>query len=121
MVPRGNKSFKVLYHYLGLTTSYLRIIYTIKNRNINGRRNATRIYSKLLKDLFNDSCFDEDAVPNQILKTKNYYNNHHNLDELGIDEENPVEGLETLIELIKPEISSLSFREVKASKNEKND
>lgn len=115
LVPRANKAFKVLCNYLGLTTAYLRIIYTIKNRNISGRRNATRIYSRLLKDLFNDSCFDEDAIPNQILnKQIDYYKTHHNLDELGIDEENPVEGLETLIELIKPEISNFSFREVKS-------
>ena len=112
LVPRGNKAFKLLCNYLGLPTTYLRIIYTIKNRNINGRRNATRIYSKLLKDLFNDGCFDEGANPKQILKNKiNYYQNNHNFDELGIDEEKPLAGLITLIDLIKPE---LSFKEVKS-------
>jgi hypothetical protein len=111
LVPRGNKAFRVLCNYLGLPTTYLRIIYTIKNRNINGRRNATRIYSRLLKDLFNDGCFDEGVNPEQILMTKiDYYKNNHNLDELGIDEENPLTGLITLVELIKPE---LSYKEVK--------
>ncbi len=110
LTPRGNKAFKVVCKYLGLPTTYLRIIYTIKNRNINGRRNATRIYSKLLKDLFNDGCFDEGANPKQILILKiDYYKNNHNLDELGIDEEKALEGLTTLIELIKPE---LSFKEI---------
>jgi|SRR5690554_563269 len=112
LVPRGNKAFKLLCNYLGLPTTYLRIIYTIKNRNIKGRRNATRIYNKLLKDLFNDGCFDEGANPKQILKNKiNYYQNNHNFDELGIDEEKPLAGLITLIDLIKPE---LSFKEVKS-------
>ncbi|MFA7447665.1 MAG: hypothetical protein WCY77_04450 [Weeksellaceae bacterium] len=112
LVPRGNKTFKVLCKYLGLPTTYLRIIYTIKNRNINGRRNATRIYSKLLKDLFNDGCFDEEANPEQILFSKiEHYKTNHNLDELGIDEENPLSGLSTLIELLKPE---LTFKEVRS-------
>lgn len=112
LVPRGNKAFKVLCNYLGLPTTYLRIIYTIKNRNISGRRNATRIYSKLLKDLFNDGSFDVGANPEQILFTKTaYYKYNHNLDELGIDEEKPLAGLITLIDLIKPE---LTFKEVKS-------
>lgn len=111
LVPRGNKAFKLLCNYLGLPTTYLRIIYTIKNRNISGRRNATRIYSRLLKDLINDGCFDEGANPEQILITKiDYFKNNHNLDELGIDEEDPLTGLITLVELIKPE---LSYNEVK--------
>lgn len=112
LVPRGNKAFKVLCNYLGLPTTYLRIIYTIKNSNTNGRRNATRIYSKLLKDLFNDGCFDEGGNPEQILSEKmNHYKNNHNLDELGIDEEEPLAGLITLIDLIKPE---LTFKELKS-------
>ena len=102
----------MLCNYLGLPTTYLRIIYTIKNRNISGRRNATRIYSKLLKDLFNDGSFDEGANPEQILFTKTAdYKSNHNLDELGIDEEKPLEGLITLIDLIKPE---LTFKQVKS-------
>jgi hypothetical protein len=113
LVPRGNKAFKVLCNYLGLPTAYLRIIYTIKNRTKNGKRNATRIYSRLLKDLFNDGCFDEQAIPSQILNHRiDYYKNHHSLDELGIDEDNQTEGLVTLVELLKPEISNLLFREV---------
>tara|TARA_B100001146_G_scaffold225076_2_gene246267 strand:- start:1226 stop:3745 length:2520 start_codon:yes stop_codon:yes gene_type:complete len=110
LVPRGNKAFKLICKYLGLPTTYSRIIYTIKNRNINGRRNATRIYSKLLKNLFNDGFFDEGANTEQILKAQiDYYKSNHNLDELGIDEENPLKGISTLVELIRPE---LSFKEV---------
>jgi hypothetical protein len=110
LVPRGNKVFKIICDYLDLSITYRRIIYTIKNRTITGRRNATRIYSKLLKDLFNDGCFDDGADNNQILsmKVENYKINH-NLDELGIDEEKPLAGLLTLIELIRPE---LSYKEV---------
>jgi hypothetical protein len=115
LIPRGNKTFKVLCNYLGLPTAYLRIIYTIKNKNISGRRNATRIYSRLLRDLFNDGCFDHEAIPSKILSNQiDYYKDNHNLDELGIDEENSIEGLVTLVELLKPEISNLSFREVKS-------
>lgn len=106
LIPRGNKAFKVLCDYLGLPTSYLRIMYTIRNRNINGTRNATRIYSRLLKDIFNDGCFDDGVNPEEILLSKkNEYASNHNLDELGIDEEKPLKDLITLIDLIKPELS----------------
>jgi hypothetical protein len=117
LVPRGNKVFKVICDYLDLPITYRRIIYTIKNRTIAGKRNATRIYSKLLKDLFNDGCFDENANPIQTLSDKiDYYKHNHNLDELGIDEVKPLEGLNTLIELIQPELSSNKVRNIE--KNE---
>lgn len=117
LVPRGNKVFKVICDYLDLPITYRRIIYTIKNRTIAGKRNATRIYSKLLKDLFNDGCFDEIANSMQILSDKiNYYKHNHNLDELGIDEVKPLEGLNTLIELIQPELSCNKVKNIE--KNE---
>ena len=106
LVPRGNKVFKVLCDYLQMPITYRRIIYTIKNKTITGKRNATRIYSKLLKDLFNDGCFDEEANPTQVLSNRlEYYRSNHNLDELSIDEDNPLSGLLILIELIVPELS----------------
>lgn len=106
LVPRGNKAFKVLCDYLQMPITYRRIIYTIKNKTITGKRNATRIYSKLLKDLFNDGCFDEEANPMQVLSNRlEYYRRNHPLDELGIDEDNPLSGLLILIELIVPELS----------------
>lgn len=110
LMPRGNKAFKVLCDYLDLPTTYSRIMYNIKNRTINGTRNATRIYTRLLKDLFNDGCFDDGANPKEILLSKmDEYVNNHNFDELGIDEELPLKDLITLIDLIKPE---LNFKEV---------
>lgn len=112
LVPRGNKIFKVLCDYLNLPIAYRRIIYTIRNRTTSGRRNATRIYSKLLKDLFADNCFDEESNVEDILSNNiQHYKNTHNLDELGINEDNPIPDLVTIIELIKPE---LSFKEVKS-------
>lgn len=105
LLPRGNKVFKALCDYLELPLTYRQIIYTIKNRTINGKRNATRIYSKLLKDLFNDACFDLESNPERLLTDRlEYYKNNHNLDELGIDDDNPLSGLITLIELIIPEL-----------------
>lgn len=117
LVPRGNKVFKVICDYLELPITYRRIIYTIKNRTITGKRNATRIYSKLLKDLFNDGCFDEEANPQQKLSDKiDYYKYNHNLDELGIDEDNPIDSLKTLIELIQPELCFNKVRNIQKNK-----
>jgi hypothetical protein len=119
LVPRGNKVFKVLCDYLQVPITYRRIIYTIKNKTINGKRNATRIYSKLLKDLFNDECFDEQASPEEVLSNRlEYYRSNHNLDELGIDEDNPLSGLLILIELIIPELSYKKVMEIKRTSNE---
>ncbi|MBP5984135.1 MAG: hypothetical protein KA734_10445 [Fluviicola sp.] len=119
LVPRGNKVFKVLCDYLQMPITYRRIIYTIKNKTINGKRNATRIYSKLLKDLFNDGCFDEEVNPEHVLSNRlEYYRSNHNLDELGIDEDNPMSGLLILIELIIPELSYKKVTEIKRTSNE---
>lgn len=110
LMPRGNRAFKVLCDYLELPTIYLRIMYTIKNRNINGARNANRIYSRLLKDLFNDGCFDDGINPLEILSPKmSEYEENHNFDELGLDTTYPLKDLITLIDLIKPE---LNFKEI---------
>ena len=70
-----------------------------------------------MKDLFNDGFFDENANPRQTLSDKIYYYKHnHNLDELGIDEDKPLEGLNALIELIQPELTGNKVRNIE--KNE---
>lgn len=105
LMPRGNKVFKILCDYLGLNNNYRLILYSLKNASINGKIEATKKYSRLLKDLFSDCCFDENVSAEIKLQSNiEYYRNNHVLDELGIDNENPLKGLLTLIELVKPEI-----------------
>ena len=110
LVPRGNKVFRILCDYLGLKANYRLILYRLKNISISGKIEATKKYSRLLKDLFSDGCFNNFDVKNlevtsDILMNRiQYYRENHIFDELGIDNENPIIGLLTLIELIQPEL-----------------
>jgi hypothetical protein len=112
-MPRGNWIFKCLCDFLGLNNNYRLILYRLKNNSISGKIEATKKYSNLLKDLFKDGCFDENIVLQTILEPKiHYYRNNHSLDELGIDEENPISGLVTLIELIQPELRLIDLETI---------
>jgi hypothetical protein len=113
LMPRGNWIFKCLCDFLGLNNNYRLILYRLKNNSISGKIEATKKYSNLLKDLFKDGCFDENIVLQTILEPKiQYYRNNHSLDELGIDEENPISGLVTLIELIQPELRLIDLETI---------
>lgn len=105
LMPRGNKVVKVLFDYLQLSNNYRLILYRIKNASISGKIEATKKYSNLLKDLFDDGCFDsgvnlKDIIQNKVID----YQKNHSLEELGIDSENQTSDLMALVELIKPEI-----------------
>jgi len=110
LMPRGNKIVKVLFNYLQLGNNYRLILYRLKNASISGKIEATRKYSILLKNLFSDSCFDLNKNFKIILQKKVVdYQQNHLLEELGIDSENPISGLITLVELIKPEIKTVEL------------
>jgi len=119
LMPRGNKVFKILCEYLGLNNNYRLILYRIKNASISGKIEATKKYSNLLKDLFADRCFDNNASIQTILQSRiKYYRNNHSLDELGIDYENPLNGLITLIDLIQPELKLTKLETIEKLSNE---
>lgn len=110
LMPRGNKVVKVLFDYLQLSNNYRLILYRIKNASISGKIEATKKYSNLLKDLFDDGCFDSGVNLKDILQNKVIdYQKNHSLEELGIDSENPTSDLMALVELIKPEIKSFEL------------
>jgi hypothetical protein len=119
LMPRGNKIVKVLFDYLQLSKEYRRILYRLKNASISGKIEATRKYSNLLKDLFSDGCFDSNANLKLIIQNKLVdYRQNHSLEELGIDSENPINGLVALIELIKPEIKTVELETIEKNNNE---
>lgn len=119
LMPRGNKVVKVLFDYLNLNISYRLILYRLKNASISGKIEATKKYSRLLKDLFFDGCFDEKAPLKSIIESRiQYYQNNYSLEELGIDNESPFIGLTTLIQLIQPELRLTELETIKKSSNE---
>jgi len=119
LMPRGNKVFKFLCDYLGLNDNYRLILYRLKNASISGKIEATKKYSNLLRDLFADGCFDSNISVQIILSNRIlYYRNNHSLDELGIDNVNPLNGLTALIELIQPELKLIELETIEKLSNE---
>lgn len=119
LMPRGNKVFKFLCNYLELNNNYRLILYRLKNASISGKIEATKKYSNLLKDLFADGCFDSNPSIETILKSRiTFYRNNHSLEELGIDNVNPLSGLTTLIELIQPELKLIELETIEKLSNE---
>ncbi len=119
LTPRGNKVFKFLCNYLELNNNYRLILYRLKNASISGKIEATKKYSNILKDLFADGCFNSNPSIETILNSRiAYYRNNHSLDELGIDNVNPLNGLTTLIELIQPELKLIELETIEKLSNE---
>jgi hypothetical protein len=119
LMPRGNKVFKYLCDYLELNNNYRLILYRLKNASISGKIEATKKYSNLLRDLFTDGCFDSNASIKTLLQSRiTYYRNNHALDELGIDNVNPLNGLTALIELIQQEVILIELETIEKLINE---
>ena len=70
--------------------------------------------NRLLQNLFNDGCFDDEANLNEIIASNlEIYKIKHPLDELGIDEQYLGKNLIALVQLIKPEITLKEIEEFK--------
>ena len=75
--------------------------------------------NQLLKDLFNDGCFDNDNNAIEIINNRlSFYKSNHPLDELGIDENYLADNLVTLTELIQPELKLLELETIEKMSNE---
>lgn len=119
LIPRGNKVAKVLFEYLKLSNNYRLILYRLKNASISGKIEATKKYSRILKDLFDDGCFDKNSSVKAVIQSRIlYYQNNYSLEELGIDNEAPLIGLTTLVELIQPELKLIELETIEKISNE---
>ncbi len=75
--------------------------------------------NQLLKDLFNDGCFDNGKNASEIINNRlTFYKSNHPLDELGIDENYLGDNLVTLTELIQPELKLVELEAIKKLSNE---
>jgi len=117
LAPINNKVFLALCNLLKIPRAYYIIIQRIKNATKQASRQSTRQMNYLLKDLFNDGCFDDLSKTRDILKLKAHlYKANHPMDEIGIEDVAMEANLVTLVELIHSEISLLdveSFEIVK--------
>jgi len=113
IAPLSKRNFIELCEYLNIPKIYFVIIQRIRNASKQSSRQSTRQMNQLLKDLFNDGCFNEGNNSREIINIKlSHYKMNHPLDELGIDENYLLENLVTLTELIQPELKLLELETI---------
>ncbi len=119
IAPLSKRVFIELCEYLKIPKIYFVIIQRIRNSSKQASRQSTRQMNQLLKDLFNDDCFNTNRNPREIItKRLEYYKANHPLDELGIDENYLADNLVTLVELIKPELKLIELETIEKTNNE---
>lgn len=119
IAPLSKRVFIELCEYLKIPKGYFFIIQRIRNASKQSSRQSTRQMNQLLKDLFNNGCFDNDKNARDIINNKlNFYKQNHPLDELGIDENYLADNLVTLVELIKPELKLVALETIEKLYNE---
>jgi hypothetical protein len=113
LAPLNKRIFISLCEYLKIPKSYFIILQRIRNASKQASRQSTRQMNYLLKDLFNDGCFDDISKTRSILNNNlSKYKANHPLDELGIDEDNLLKNLVTLVELIHPELKLIEVESI---------
>jgi hypothetical protein len=119
IAPLSKKVFIELCDYLKIPKIYFVIIQRIRNASKQSSRQSTRQMNQLLKDLFNDGCFDNGKNAREIINNRlAFYKSNHPLDELGIDENYLANNLVTLTELIQPELKLQELETIEKLSNE---
>lgn len=119
IAPLSKRVFIELCDYLKIPKIYFVIIQRIRNASKQSSRQSTRQMNQLLKDLFNDGCFDNDKNAREIIINRlEHFKVNHPLDELGIDEKFLADNLVTLVELIQPEIKLVELETIEKISNE---
>jgi hypothetical protein len=119
IAPLSKRVFIELCEYLKIPKIYFIIIQRIRNASKQSSRQSTRQMNQLLKDLFNDGCFDTNKNAREIITNRlEHYKVNHPLDELGIDENYLADNLVTLVELILPELKLLELETIEKNNNE---
>jgi len=113
IAPLSKRVFIELCEYLKIPKIYFVIIQRIRNASKQSSSQSTRQMNLLLKDLFNDGCFDNGKNARDIININlSYYKLNHPLDELGIDENYLADNLVTLTELIQPELKLMELETI---------
>lgn len=113
IAPLSKRVFIELCEYLKIPKIYFVIIQRIRNASKQSSRQSTRQMNHLLKDLFNDGCFDTNKNAKDTINSRlTYYKLNHPLDELGIDENYLGDNLVTLTELIQPELKLMALETI---------
>jgi hypothetical protein len=113
MVARGNTVFKTICEYLGLSRDYISIAFRIYNSEKLARSKSSQKMNRLLSDLFNHGCFDDDVELRAVLNDKaSFYTRNHDLESIGISTSSFDDGIIALIELLKPNINLIKIDQI---------
>lgn len=119
IAPLSKRVFIELCEYLKIPKIYFVIIQRIRNSSKQLSRQSTRQMNQLLKNLFNDGCFNANRNSREIIANRlDYYKANHPLDELGIDENHLATNLVALVELIQPELKLVELETIEKTSNE---
>lgn len=119
IAPLSKRVFIELCEYLKIPKIYFIIIQRIRNASKQSSRQSTRQMNQLLKDLFNDGCFDTNKNAREIITNRlDDYKANHPLDDLGIDENYLAANLVTLVELLLPELKLRELETIEKNNNE---
>jgi len=119
IAPLSKRVFIKLCEYLKIPKIYFIIIQRIRNASKQSSRQSTRQMNQLLKDLFNDGCFDTNKNSREIITNLlDHYKANHALDDLGIDENYLADNLVTLVELLLPELKLRELETIEKNNNE---
>ncbi|HMK18319.1 MAG TPA: hypothetical protein VK492_08970 [Chitinophagaceae bacterium] len=117
--PLSKRVFISLCEYLDIPRAYFAIMQSIKNASKQASSQSTRQMNNLLKDLFNDGCFDDIAQTRGILENRiRYYKTYHSADELGTSNDRLLDVLITLVDLISPELKLQDIESLQKIENE---
>lgn len=117
--PLSKRAFLAVCEYLDLGIAYYRIIQRLRNSSKQATRQSTHQMTLLLCDLFNDGCFDDltkttEVLDNRLLK----YQQRQSLEDIGIDQENLLVNLKSLVDIVNDEIKLKLISKIEIVSNE---
>lgn len=109
LIPRSKKVFRVLCEYLDLPRVYYVVMLKKRAKERLASKKSTFKMNRLIADLIHEGFFDSSYNEGKKYSFEDFTKNH-DLEEVGITEENYKEELTSLVELLKP---YLNLRKVK--------
>lgn len=117
--PLSKKAFLGVCEYLDLGTPYYIIIQRLRNSSKQATRQSTHQMTLLLCDLFNDGCFDDLTKTTEVLRNRlSKYQQTHSLQDIGIDQDNLLVNLKSLVDIVNDEIKLKIISKIEIVSNE---
>ncbi len=117
--PLSKRAFLAVCEYLDLGIPYYIIIQRLRNSSKQATRQSTNQMTLLLCDLFNDGCFDDLTETTEVLSNRlSKYQQRHSLEDIGIDKDNLLVNLKSLVDIVNDEIDLKVISKIEIVRNE---